>query len=116
MATWQMYFPFLTCEVKCGATALDIADRQNAYSITLAVRGIVELFRLVKCEKELYWEILAFLILYNYEIVKIYGYYPVIDGNKTTFYRHPIRKFDFTELKGREKWTAYRFTKSVYSI
>ena len=39
-----MYFPFLTCEVKCGAAALEIADRQNAYSMTLAVRGIVELF------------------------------------------------------------------------
>lgn len=46
MATYCMYFPFLTtCEVKCGAGALDIADRQNAHSMTLAVRGIVELFR-----------------------------------------------------------------------
>jgi len=26
MAAYYMYFPFLTCEVKCGATALDIAD------------------------------------------------------------------------------------------
>jgi hypothetical protein len=25
MATWQMYFTFLTCEVKYGAAALDIA-------------------------------------------------------------------------------------------
>jgi hypothetical protein len=49
-----MYFPFLTCEVKCGAAALDVADQQNAHSMTIAVRGIVELFRLVKREKELY--------------------------------------------------------------
>jgi len=27
VATYRMYFPFLTCEVKCGAAALDIADR-----------------------------------------------------------------------------------------
>ena len=27
MGTWRMYFPFLTCEVKCGAAALDVADR-----------------------------------------------------------------------------------------
>jgi hypothetical protein len=54
MATWRMYFPFLTCEVKCSAQALDIADRQNAHSMTVAVRGIVELFRLVKRKKELY--------------------------------------------------------------
>lgn len=26
MGTWYMYFPFSTCEVKCGAAALDIAD------------------------------------------------------------------------------------------
>ncbi|KAK4206103.1 hypothetical protein QBC37DRAFT_242996, partial [Rhypophila decipiens] len=50
MATYYMYFPFLTCEVKCGAAALDIADRQNAHSMTLAVRAIVELFRAVKRE------------------------------------------------------------------
>ncbi len=49
----QMYFPCFRCEVKCGAVALDIADRQNAHSMTLAVRGIVELYRTVKREKEL---------------------------------------------------------------
>jgi hypothetical protein len=54
MATYYIYFLFLTYEVKCGAAALDVVDRQNAYSMTLAVRGIVELFRLVKREKELH--------------------------------------------------------------
>jgi len=28
--TYDMYFPFLTCEVKCGAAALDIADWLDA--------------------------------------------------------------------------------------
>jgi len=116
MATWQMYLPFLTCEVKCGAAALDIADRQNAHSMTLAVRGTVELFRLVKREKELHREILAFSVSHDHRTVRIYGHYPVIDGKKTTFYRHPIREFSFTELDGKEKWTAYKFTKNVYDI
>jgi hypothetical protein len=49
-----MYFLFLTCEVKCGAAALNVADQQNAHSMTLAVRGVVELFKLVKREKELH--------------------------------------------------------------
>jgi hypothetical protein len=57
MATYYMYFPFLTCEVKCGAAALDIADRQNGHSMTLSVRGPVELFRLVGREMELHREI-----------------------------------------------------------
>jgi len=95
-----MYFPFLMCEVKCGNLALDIADWQNAHSMTLAVRGIVELFRIVKREKELHLQILAFSISHDHGTVRIYGHYPVIDGNKTTFHRHPIRKFDFTELDG----------------
>jgi hypothetical protein len=113
MATWKMYLPFLTCEVKCGAAALDVADRQNAHSMALAVRGVVELFRL---EKELHREILAFLVSHDHRTVRIHGYYPMIIGSKTTFYRYPIREFSFTELDGKEKWTAYKFTKNVYDI
>jgi hypothetical protein len=116
MATWQMYFLFLTCEVKCSNLALDIVDRQNAYSMTMAVRGIVKLFRLVKREKELYREILAFSISHNHWTVRIYGHYPVINGNKTTFYCHLIYTFDFTALDSKEKWTVYKFTKNVYNI
>ena len=112
IATYRIYFPFLTCEVKCGTAALDIADRQNAHSMTIAVRALVELFRLVKREKELDREILAFSVSHDHTVVRIYGHYPVIEGDKTTFYRHPIRKFDFTD--GEEKWTAYKFTKNVY--
>jgi hypothetical protein len=116
MATYSMYFPFFACEAKCGATALDIADRQNAHSMTMAVRGIVELFRLVKREKELHRQILAFSISHDHSSVRIYGHYPLVDGDKTTFYRHPIHKFDFTAMEGKEKWTAYKFTKNVYDI
>ena len=112
VATYRMYFPFLTCEVKCGAAALDIADRQNAHSMTVAVRALVELFRSVKREKELDREILAFSISHDHRSVRIYGHYPVIEGDNTTFYRHPIRQFYFTDSE--EKWTAYKFTKNVY--
>jgi hypothetical protein len=111
-----MYFLFLTCKVKCSAVALDVTDRQNAHSMTLAVRGVVELFRLVKCEKELHQEILAFSVSHNDSSVRIYSYYPVIDRPNTIFYCHPIYKFDFTVLDGKEKWTAYKFTKNVYNI
>ncbi|KAF6811738.1 hypothetical protein CPLU01_15053 [Colletotrichum plurivorum] len=116
MATYLMHFPFLTCEVKCGAAALDIADRQNAHSGTLAARAIVELFRLVKHEKEIDRQVLAFSISHDHRLVRIYGHYPVIDGKNTKYYRYPIRTFDFTELDGKEKWTAYQFTKNVYTV
>ncbi|GAP91523.1 hypothetical protein SAMD00023353_3101350 [Rosellinia necatrix] len=114
MATYYMHFPFLACEVKCGAEALDVADRQNAHSITLAARGIVELFRLVKRENEVHRQILSFSVSHDHRSVRIYGCYPVIDGKETKYYRHPIHTFDFTALDGKDKWIAYRFTKNIY--
>ena len=115
-ATYRMYFPFLTCEVKCGAAALDVADRQNAHSMTIAVRGVVELYRALEREKELDREILAFSISHDHQSVQIYGHYPVIDGNHVTFYRHQIRAFSFVDMDGKEKWTTYMFTRNVYDV
>ncbi|KAL8291019.1 hypothetical protein RB600_006485 [Gaeumannomyces tritici] len=116
MATYSMYFPFLTCEVKCGAAGLDIANRQNAHSMTLAVRAVAELFRIVGREGEVHRRVLAFSVSHNHDSVLIYGHYPVIAGEKTEYYRYVIRNFCFTELGGKEKWAAYRFTKNVYDI
>ncbi|EXJ82239.1 hypothetical protein A1O3_06052 [Capronia epimyces CBS 606.96] len=114
MGTWYMYFPFFTAE--CGTGGNIVADRQNAHSMTLAVRAIVELFRLVKREKEVHREILAFSISHDNESASIYGCYPVIDGSKTTYYRHTIHDFYFTTLNGKERWMAYKFTKSIYDL
>jgi hypothetical protein len=71
-------------------------------------------FRSMKREKELDREILAFSISHDHTFVRIYGHYLVIEGDKTTFYRHSIHKFDFTALDGKEKWIAYEFIKNVY--
>ena len=115
-ATYYMLFPFLTCEVKCGETGLDAADRQNAHSAALAVRAVVELFKGVKREKELDREILAFSVSHDNQSVRIYGYHPVVVNTGTTIWRHPIRQYNFTELNGRDKWAAYSFTKNLYDI
>ena len=58
---------------------------------------------------ELHREILGFSISHDHRSVRIYGHYPVIDGKDTKYYHNPIRTFDFTELDGKEKWTAYKF-------
>lgn len=114
MATYYMHFPFLTCEVKCGTTGLDIADRQNGHSMAVAVRGIVELFKLGKKESKLHRELLTFSISHDHRTVRLYGYYPIINGGKINIYRHPIHTFDITALDGKEKWTTYNFTVGVY--
>ncbi len=100
--------------MKCSAAALNIADRQNTHSITLAVQGIVELFHAVKRKDEVNRKILAFSVSHNHQSVQIYSHYPVITRKDTKYYRHPIRNFVFTKLDSKEKWTAYRFTKNVY--
>lgn len=112
LATYMMNFPFFTSEANCVP---EIADRQNAHSMTLAVRGVVELFKYVKREKELHRRILAFSISYDRHAVRIYGHYPVIDEGKTNFYRHNVRVFYLKELNGQNKWGAYKFTKNVYN-
>lgn len=84
--------------------------------MTFTVRGIVELYRAVRRKKELHQEIHAFSISHDHSTVRMYGHYPLIEGDRTTFYRHYIRKFDITEQDGKEKWTAYKFTKNVYNM
>ncbi|KAL8976345.1 MAG: hypothetical protein Q9205_007626, partial [Flavoplaca limonia] len=115
-ATYYMYFPFLTCEVVCGGTGLDIGDRQNAHSMTIAVRGIVELFKLVKRDNELNGKLLTFSVTHDHRMVRLYGHYPVIENSKTTkIYRHAIHTYDITALDGKDKWTTYCFVMEVYN-
>ncbi|KAK3334542.1 hypothetical protein B0H65DRAFT_436873 [Neurospora tetraspora] len=116
MATKYMYFPFLTCEVKCrlASSDLDVADCQNAHSMALAAQGIVKLFRNVGRENEVHRQIVSFSVSHDHHWVRIYGYYPVIDGKDIKYYRHPIHEFSFTAMDGKEKWTAYRFVKNIY--
>lgn len=47
-------------------------------------------------------------------MIKIYGHYALIEGDRTAFYRHFIRGFDLTEQQGKDKWTAYKFIRAVY--
>jgi len=115
MATYYMYFPFFSSEVKCSVAALDVADRQNTHSMTLAVRGVVELFRLVKFEKALHREILAFSISHDHRSLRICGHYPVIDDKRPPFGVISFM-FSFITLDGKENWTAYKFTKNIYDV
>ncbi|RMZ83194.1 hypothetical protein DV738_g1426, partial [Chaetothyriales sp. CBS 135597] len=116
-ATYQMYFPFLTSEVKCGDGELDVADRQNAYAQSVILRGLHSLFQLVDQEKELHREINGFSISHNDEDVRIWGHYAVIEGKDVKFYRHLISKFIFAPSgEGDQRWKAYKFVKNVYDL
>lgn len=116
LATPRIYFPFLTYKVKCGSEILDITDRQNTYSITVAVRAVVLLFKLVRRLPEIDREILSFSVLYNNTSVRIYSHYAVILGKDISYYRHLIRGFHLADSDRLERWTAYNFTKNIYEV
>ena len=109
LATWRMYFPFFACEAKCGIGNIDVADKQNAHSMSMAVRGIVKLFELAGCQEELRRKIIAFSISHDGIHLRLYGHYALIKDGTAKFYRHTIKNFDFTSEEGKDKWTAYQF-------
>ena len=113
-ATLEMFFPFLTAEVKCGKQALEIADRQNAHSMTVAIRGVVELFRKVGRAKELHRKALGFSISHDDRQVRIHVHYPEIDELSTECYRHTLRDFSISDNDGKERWSAYQFVRNVF--
>ena len=110
----DIYFPFLTSEVKCGKQALDLADRPNAHSMTVAVRGVVDLYRRIGRPMEVHRRMLGFSISHDDSIVRIYAHYPEIQGDKTAYYRHTIKQFNFADENGKDKWTSYRFTTNMF--
>lgn len=67
-------------------------------------------------QDELSQKILTFSISHDNEAVRIYGHYMLIKENHTLFYRHPLKKFDFTSEDGKERWTSYKFTMNVLEI
>lgn len=114
VATDEMFFPFLTAEVKCGNEALNIADRQNAHSAAVAANAVVELYRLALRQDELHQKILTFSVSHDHRAVRIYGHYAVIKEKETLFYRHLVHDFSLISQEGKHKWTAYKFVRNVY--
>ena len=58
--------------------------------MTVAVRGIVEPFRLVKRDKHLHYQIIAISVSHGHRTARIDGDYHVIDGRNITLYFHSI--------------------------
>ena len=121
--TGDLYFPFFTCEAKCGANGLDESDRQNARSAATAIDAILRLYRqgdkarqeseIPPGANQLYREPLFFSISHDHTLVKIYSHYPVIKEDKTNNYRHLIKSYDLNEDDGKNRWTAYNFFRKL---
>jgi hypothetical protein len=108
-ATWFMYFPFMTREVKRGNIGLDIADRQNAHSMTVALLGLVALYKLLGRERELHGKIKTFSMSHDHRMARLYGHIAIIEGNKTTCWRKEIDVFDIRTRNGVNRWKCRQF-------
>ncbi|KAK5246698.1 hypothetical protein LTR20_007367 [Exophiala xenobiotica] len=109
----DIYFPFLVSEVKCGKQGLDLADRPNAHSMTIALRGIVDVYRKAGRAAEVHRRVLGFSMSHDDRSARIYGHYPEIDGESTTYFRDTIRELTFGDGKGKDRWQCYQFTLNV---
>lgn len=112
----KMYFPYLTVEVVGGNELLQVADRLNSHSAGIAISQVVELYRAVSRQDELNRKILVFSVSHNQRCVRIYGHYPVIEGDESLVYRHTVAMLDISSKNCKDKWKAYRFTRNLYDI
>lgn len=116
-ATYNMYLPFFTSEVKCGASALDVADRQNLHSHTVSLRNLAELFKLVGRLNELHREVNSYSISHTDEYVRIWAHYLFVKGEDYTFHRRSVAKFDFSPtVEGDQRLKAWTFAMNVYDF
>lgn len=103
--------------MKCGASALDVADRQNAHSQTVSLRGLYELFRIVGREKELYNKINGFSVSHSDVDVRIWGHLVVIKGENPEFYREPIAEFNISKTaQADNRWIAWTVVMNILEI
>ncbi|OQU96262.1 hypothetical protein CLAIMM_02369 [Cladophialophora immunda] len=76
----DIWFPFLTSFVKCGTAARDIAERAVAHAMSVALRGIVDLYRRANCVSEVHQRALGFLIFSDDSNAVVSVHYPEIDA------------------------------------
>ncbi|KAL9100349.1 MAG: hypothetical protein Q9163_004262, partial [Psora crenata] len=97
--TPHMFFPFLMCEVKCGRDGLDMADRQNMHSCSVAVRAILRIeqeadkYRQDKKIESLNGQVLVFSISHDQQDARLYGHYSIVQGERWSYYRYAIQRF-----------------------
>ncbi|KAJ9648666.1 hypothetical protein H2198_010968, partial [Neophaeococcomyces mojaviensis] len=112
----DIYFPFLTCEVKCGKQGLDLADRPNTHSMTIIQRGVVDVYRRANRAKDVHRRVLGFSVSHDDNGVRMYAHYPEIDGDKTTYWRETLKDFSLGNDKGKDRWACYHFTLNVCQL
>ena len=116
--TSHMYFPFLMCEANCGRGGLNMADRQNMHSCSVAVRAFLRIeqeadkYRSEQKLENLIGETVVFSISHDQQDVRLYGHYAIIREEKWTYYRYRIGTFNILTSQ-KDLLTLYNFVQNV---
>ena len=119
--TEDLCFPFLMCEVKCGNEGLDYADRQNMHSCSVAVKALLKIeqkadqYRENKQFEKLLGKILVYSISHDHTDARLYGHYALVEGEKWTYHRHHIRRFDIAHEE-QDLLALHNFARNVITI
>jgi hypothetical protein len=115
-----MLLPFLTAEANCDELVLQGVERKNMQSMGRALTGVVELFKLVKREKDLHRRILGFSVSYNSSMACVHAYYPIVTKKtstsevKVSYHRREIRRVLWATGNDKDRWTIYHFILALY--
>ncbi|KAK3669805.1 hypothetical protein LTR78_010322 [Recurvomyces mirabilis] len=113
----NMYYPFLICEVKGSDRPVDAAERQAMHSASIAVRALIQLYRKISAADELDGKVLVFSIAHDASMIKVFGHFAKIEGDKLTFFRHQLYLSDIaTDLRSKTSSRAYKITRAIYEV
>ncbi|OAP55660.1 hypothetical protein AYL99_09812 [Fonsecaea erecta] len=108
----NILFPFLTSFVKCGTAACDIADRAAVHAMTVASRGIVDLYQRAGRASELHRRALGFSIFSDDRHAALCVHYPEIGIHGTaTYYRDIFFTMRFRD--NLDRWACGQYTLNI---
>ncbi|KAI9889396.1 MAG: hypothetical protein M1814_005332 [Vezdaea aestivalis] len=115
-------FPFLMCEAKSADVGISVADRQNIHSASIAVKVIIDLYKVAFNAdpgriNELYGKILVFTVSHDHDKIQLCGHYATLGGDSgqtLEFYRHVIAFYSLAVDDGEQIFKPYNFVWNVY--
>ena len=122
LARDDMFFPFITREAKSDRQPLEVADRQNVYSMSVALEGVVDLFRRVGRLEDLNGKALGLSMSYDNDTVRMYAHHVVTTVQEpkgtscqqlprvsTMKYWTAIGQVILSNDGGKDRWKPYDF-------
>ena len=103
----ELYFPYLTCEIKNDASGLRIARCQNLHNMSIVARSIVQLAQFAGKPERVHRRVLGFSISHDLDNVQIHIYYPEIEAGRTEYFQRQITNFGIWEPESC--WKCYSF-------